>query len=59
MIGAFCVSEAIGGFSETGRVKEAQKLGAGQYVKKPYTLGKIGLAVKTELAREYRGNLEK
>ena len=37
------------GFSETDRVKEAQKLGAGQYVKKPYTLEKIGLAVKTEL----------
>jgi len=37
------------GFSETKRVKEAQKLGAGQYVKKPYTLEKIGLAVKHEL----------
>jgi len=39
------------GFSETDRVKEAQKLGAGQYVKKPYTLEKIGLAVKAELSR--------
>jgi len=39
------------GFSETDRVKEAQKLGAGQYVKKPYTLEKIGLAVKAELNR--------
>lgn len=38
------------GFSETARVKETQKLGAGQYVKKPYTLEKIGLAVKNELA---------
>jgi CheY-like chemotaxis protein len=37
------------GFSETERVKEAQKLGAGAYVKKPYTLEKIGIAVKTEL----------
>ncbi len=37
------------GFSETKRAKEAQKLGAGQYVKKPYTLEKIGLAVKAEL----------
>jgi PAS domain S-box-containing protein len=37
------------GFSETKRVKEAQKLGAGQYVKKPYTLEKIGIAVKNEL----------
>jgi len=37
------------GFSETKRVKKAQKLGAGQYVRKPYTLQKIGLAVKKEL----------
>jgi DNA-binding NtrC family response regulator len=37
------------GFSETNRVKEAQKLGAGAYVKKPYTLEKIAIAVKTEL----------
>ena len=38
------------GFSETERVKEAQKLGAGKYVKKPYTIEKIGLAVKSELS---------
>ncbi len=37
------------GFSETDRVKDAQRLGAGTYVKKPYTLEKIGLAVKAEL----------
>lgn len=37
------------GFSETNRVKKAQGLGAGAYVKKPYTLEKIGLAVKAEL----------
>ena len=37
------------GFSETDRVQEAQKLGAGQYLKKPYTLKKLGLAVKDEL----------
>jgi len=29
----------------------AQKLGAGKYVKKPYTLEKIGLAVKEELEK--------
>ncbi|WP_321418457.1 cache domain-containing protein [uncultured Desulfobacter sp.] len=40
------------GFSETERIKEAQRLGAGEYVKKPYTLEKIGIAVKTELKRE-------
>ncbi len=39
------------GFSETDRVREAQRLGAGEYVKKPYTLEKIGLAVKAELEK--------
>ena len=37
------------GFTETDRVKEAQKLGAGQYINKPYTIEKLGIAVKTEL----------
>jgi len=37
------------GFSETDRVKEAQALGAGAYIRKPYTLEKIGLAIKAEL----------
>jgi PAS domain S-box-containing protein len=41
----------VSGFSDTDRVKEAQKLGAGQYVKKPYTLEKMGIAVKEELKR--------
>lgn len=39
------------GFSETDRVRKAQKLGAGKYVKKPYTVEKIGLAVKKELKK--------
>ncbi|MFH1102288.1 MAG: response regulator [Pseudomonadota bacterium] len=39
------------GFSETERVKEAQQLGAGAYVKKPYVLRALGLAVRTELDR--------
>jgi two-component system, cell cycle sensor histidine kinase and response regulator CckA len=39
------------GFSATDRVKELQSLGAGAYVKKPYTLERIGLAVKAELSR--------
>ena len=46
------------GFSETKRVKEAQKLGAGQYVKKPYTLEKIGIAVKNELASGEDGQIK-
>jgi CheY-like chemotaxis protein len=37
------------GYSETERVKEAQSLGAGSYVKKPYTIEKIGMAVQAEL----------
>ena len=37
------------GFAETDRVKKAQRLGAGEYIKKPYTLGKIGMAVRDEL----------
>ncbi len=39
------------GFSETERVKKVQGLGAGKYIKKPYTLEKIGLAVREELER--------
>ncbi len=40
------------GFSETDNVKEAEKLGVGHYIKKPYTLEKIGTAVKAELEEE-------
>ncbi len=39
------------GFSETWRVKEAQRLGAGAYVKKPYTVENIGQAVTAELSK--------
>ena len=39
------------GFSETDRVKEALRLGVGRYIKKPYTLEKIGIAVKEELEK--------
>ncbi|MFC1670564.1 PAS domain S-box protein [Spirochaetota bacterium] len=39
------------GFSETRQVRETQKLGAGFYIKKPYTLEKIGTAVKLELEK--------
>ena len=37
------------GFAETGRVKEALSLGAGPYVKKPYSIEKISLAVRHAL----------
>jgi DNA-binding NarL/FixJ family response regulator len=42
------------GFSETHRVREAQRLGAGKYVKKPYTVETIGLAVRSEFDRADR-----
>ena len=42
----------VSGFSESDEVKAAQKLGAGRYIKKPFTLEKIGLAVKEELEKE-------
>jgi len=41
----------VSGFSETDRVREAQRRGAGAYVKKPYLTGKIGLAIRDELRR--------
>lgn len=37
------------GFAETDRVRDAQKLGAGSYVKKPYRLERIGQVIKEEL----------
>jgi DNA-binding NtrC family response regulator len=43
------------GFSRTQRVRELQSLGAGRYVKKPYTLEKIGMAVKEELEKTVPG----
>ena len=48
------------GFSETDRVKKAQGMGAGQYIRKPYTLNKIGAAVKKELENlfEWRFNVK-
>jgi two-component system, cell cycle sensor histidine kinase and response regulator CckA len=39
----------VSGFSETDRVLEAQRLGARSYVKKPYTLEKLGIAVRRAL----------
>jgi len=41
----------VSGFAETDEVKEAQRLGAGRYIKKPVTLEKIGIAVKEELEK--------
>jgi two-component system, cell cycle sensor histidine kinase and response regulator CckA len=37
------------GYAETDRVKEAQMLGAGAYIKKPYLIKNIGPAIRKEL----------
>jgi PAS domain S-box-containing protein len=39
----------VSGYSATDRVNKTLQLGAGQYVRKPYTLKMIGRAVRTEL----------
>jgi PAS domain S-box-containing protein len=41
----------VSGFSDTDRVRQAQLLGAGAYVSKPYVKEKLGLAVRKELDR--------
>ncbi len=46
------------GFSETEKVRETQRLGAGRYIKKPYTLEKLGLAVRFELDRREEGRID-
>ena len=40
------------GFSESQRVAELLKLGAGAYIQKPFTLEEIGVAVRKELDRK-------
>ena len=42
----------VSGFSETDRVKKANRLGAGAYVRKPYVMERLGLAVRRELDRK-------
>lgn len=39
------------GYSETDRIREAQRLGVGEYIKKPYSFEKLGIAIKTELKK--------
>jgi CheY-like chemotaxis protein len=41
----------ISGFSPTERVQEMQNLGAGQYVRKPFTRQALAAAIRAELAR--------
>jgi DNA-binding NtrC family response regulator len=42
----------VSGFSETDRVITAHAFGAGTYVRKPYVIEKLGLAVRKELDRK-------
>ncbi|SMC96209.1 HAMP domain-containing protein [Desulfocicer vacuolatum DSM 3385] len=41
----------VSGYAENHRVKTLQQLGAGPYIKKPYTIEKLGRAIKDELLR--------
>jgi two-component system, cell cycle sensor histidine kinase and response regulator CckA len=42
----------VSGFSESERVKGAQLLGAGAYVKKPYVIENLGVAIRAELEKK-------
>jgi PAS domain S-box-containing protein len=42
----------VSGFARTERVSQAQALGAGEYVRKPYVIGTLGIAVRRELDRK-------
>ncbi len=39
----------VSGFSESDRVKKAQELGAGTYIKKPYSMEKLGITLRRTL----------
>ena len=41
----------VSGFSETERIKDAQSMGSGAYIRKPYLLENIGLAIRHELQK--------
>ncbi len=42
----------VSGYTESGRAEEAQRLGAGHYVRKPYSIEKLGLAVRGEINKQ-------
>jgi len=42
----------MSGYSKTERIKEAQGLGAGVYLKKPYLIETVRLAVRSELDKK-------
>ncbi|HPX11237.1 MAG TPA: hypothetical protein PKW20_03075 [Syntrophales bacterium] len=39
------------GFSESDRVRECLRLGAGAYLRKPYTIDAIGRCIRKELEK--------
>ncbi len=49
----------ISGFSETKRVREALRLGAGYYLQKPYTTTQLLHTVRTELNAERKNRAQK
>jgi PAS domain S-box-containing protein len=47
----------ISGYAETDRVLEVQKIGAGIFIQKPYSMEQLGMAIRAELDRsEKRSN---
>jgi signal transduction histidine kinase/CheY-like chemotaxis protein len=46
----------VSGFSETERIREARRIGAGAYLKKPYLMEELAKAVRNELDREVRSS---
>ena len=43
------------GYAETARLKEALQSGVGRYLKKPYLIDEIGMAVRAELEKQLNG----
>ena len=41
----------VSGYSQDSEVQKVQQIGAGQYVKKPYTLNQLGLALREVLTK--------
>ena len=41
----------VSGFAATDDIHAAQQLGAGPYIKKPFSLQKIGIAIRDELKK--------
>ena len=41
----------VSGFAETEEVEKTQKLGAGQFLKKPFTLKQLAAAVRDEMGK--------